>query len=1123
MLKTKYIFVSIFSVFIAFMIGSMFFGAGDESAYNVLWIHPDGEVIDSKSFDSKFDLDLPILTKEGHTFLGWYEEQTKIEEGSFERSLVLVAKFELTKYTLTFSSDDVDTVSAYYEQEPILPIPNRVGYIFIGWYANEALTEAFTGVVKSSQTLYPKFEALGDNSFAHYYLSEFDGLVLNKIVDKDQTVELPILEEEGYTFIGWRASDTGLILQANAVVNSNAVFVAVFESLVKTFTISFDASLAESFETIEVKEGDIVELPEAPYLFGYNFVGWVTDIVFDGFNVSSRVITTTFEATKDMTLYANFDYMIPSASIFYQPLRYGNQVLGYVITEIDYDSDEMIDYFILPQTYLGLPVVGISNYAFDGINYLNEVFVPEGYIEIGDGAFSNSSITKIHLPMSLEVIGSYAFNESKIETVIFADNIKLNSINYYAFAFTTKLKSIHIPDSVLFIGNEAFYDSAIETITFNETSQLRSINNSAFNRSQLETIDLPKTLENIGESAFRKTNLKTITFKENVKTISSNAFDGSLIEEAIFDFPEGITYLDKNIFRGTPLLMAVGVLFIDNLAFGYDENLNVAGFDVTIPLQINFIANNAFSGAKINVLTFETTFVEKLSYTFSYSTIQTITNLPRSNAFTDTFSSTTVVNGGELIVPNDALAYNYMFNYANMSNVDIVFNPIVENVSNYSMFSHARIKSLTIGDKTKHLSPYFLARTQLSHLEILASNLYVDNDALSFRNTTTYELSADTKFIPVHQHAFRDIQNTTAPFVNVNGYLTFGNVLVSALNVSSNDLVIPNGIDVIATYSISRSFISIDLNETKYLLSSVFQRFSFSYTVNPIVTIPSTVNYVSPGFLRDYVERPLTFVVEGFENQVISEIHFNSIDKFSGYYQRRPFDSLGFKRVGNLIYDYDVTNFGRDVVIPEGIAYIASNTFSNLNITSISYTTPIEYAGYNAFSYNKELQNIIVPKHMNFNTLYEIYEDIEAIPRLDDFEFTDFSTFSLMNFEDLARRANLKPDQDGFLIFNNTLIKYFGNAKNVVIPEGVMYIYKNAFSWNLVESITLPNSLKAIGEEAFSYAPRLREFIYEDTLVLDYIGENVVRHSTIKFSSLPQARTVHSRNTEMHPISFLNN
>ena len=65
---------------------------------------------------------------------------------------------------------------------------------------------------------------------------------------------------------------------------------------------------------------------------------------------------------------------------------------------------------------------------------------------------------------------------------------------------------------------------------------------------------------------------------------------------------------------------------------------------------------------------------------------------------------------------------------------------------------------------------------------------------------------------------------------------------------------------------------------------------------------------------------------------------------------------------------------------------------------------------------------------------------------------------------------------DDFEITNGILVKYSGNLKRVIVPDGVIGIGTNAFYYKLdIKEVVLPNSIKFIDCNAFSYCSRLEK------------------------------------------------
>ena len=110
-------------------------------------------------------------------------------------------------YTVTFMTDGgtvyqpVQTQSA--EQAVELPVPEKFGYRFIGWYLSADFSgEAIEGeefVPVSDTTLYAKWEQLD-------YTVTFDsvgGTQYEPVTFNGKPIALPIPERDEYRFVGW--------------------------------------------------------------------------------------------------------------------------------------------------------------------------------------------------------------------------------------------------------------------------------------------------------------------------------------------------------------------------------------------------------------------------------------------------------------------------------------------------------------------------------------------------------------------------------------------------------------------------------------------------------------------------------------------------------------------------------------------------------------------------------------------------------------------------------------------------------------------------------------------------------------------------------------------------------
>ena len=109
-----------------------------------------------------------------------------------------------------------------------------------------------------------------------------------------------------------------------------------------------------------------------------------------------------------------------------------------------------IESYIIPDS-----VTDIGDYAFSHSS-LSNIVIPDSVTDIGDYAFSDcSSLTKIVIPNSVTDIGDYAFWEcSSLTNIVIPDSV--TDIGNSAFEYCSSLSNIVIPNSVTDIGDGAF-------------------------------------------------------------------------------------------------------------------------------------------------------------------------------------------------------------------------------------------------------------------------------------------------------------------------------------------------------------------------------------------------------------------------------------------------------------------------------------------------------------------------------------------------------------------------------------------------------------------------------------------------------------------------------------------
>lgn len=137
-----------------------------------------------------------------------------------------------------------------------------------------------------------------------------------------------------------------------------------------------------------------------------------------------------------------------------------------------------------------------------------EVVIPSEYNglpvkEIEDGAFSNTKVSKVTIPATVETIGNaaFAYNNSLTE-VVFEEGSSLNVISWGLFGNCLSLEKVNIPPTVKTIDGYAFYScSRFAQIDF--PANLEYINTNAFEGCEsLTSVEFPQSLKRIGSLAF---------------------------------------------------------------------------------------------------------------------------------------------------------------------------------------------------------------------------------------------------------------------------------------------------------------------------------------------------------------------------------------------------------------------------------------------------------------------------------------------------------------------------------------------------------------------------------------------------------------------------------------------
>lgn len=230
----------------------------------------------------------------------------------------------------------------------------------------------------------------------------------------------------------------------------------------------------------------------------------------------------------------------------------------------------------IPASFKNLPVKRIGEFAFSKSKYTGGLIGPDDFSDPFTGHNCATGITAIHIPDTVETIGTSAF---------------INVIN---------LEEIVIPDSVKEIGASAFLHClSLKHVTLPKV--LKAISSNCFMGCALTEIEFPEGLEEIGEWAFRaysttdqvrRNEIEKIELPDSVKRIGSLVFAGC-DRLAEIKLPDDMDYFGSGVFSSTAWADTQpqeGPLMIGDILYGYGGEIEGS---YTIPDGVRLLAVSA--------------------------------------------------------------------------------------------------------------------------------------------------------------------------------------------------------------------------------------------------------------------------------------------------------------------------------------------------------------------------------------------------------------------------------------------------------------------------------------------------------------------------------------------------
>jgi uncharacterized repeat protein (TIGR02543 family) len=236
----------------------------------------------------------------GYNFSGQLGNGTTTNQSS----PVLITSFEIKVNTdITFDSNGgtlvnkISQITGTEIEEPNEPAKD--GYTFIGWFSDEALTEAYTfdTMPANDLTLYAKWTI---NPYTMTFDSNEGSAVTAITQDYATTVTAPESPTRtGYTFNGW-FSDALLTNEFNLTTMPANDVTLYAKWTINEYTFTFDSNEGSSVAAITQDYATTVTAPTPPTRTGYTFNGWFSD------DALTAAYTFDTMPASNTTLYAKW-------------------------------------------------------------------------------------------------------------------------------------------------------------------------------------------------------------------------------------------------------------------------------------------------------------------------------------------------------------------------------------------------------------------------------------------------------------------------------------------------------------------------------------------------------------------------------------------------------------------------------------------------------------------------------------------------------------------------------------------------------------------------------------------------------------------------------------------------
>lgn len=691
-------------------------------------------------------------------------------------------------------------------------------------------------------------------------------------------------------------------------------------------------------------------------------------------------------------------------------------------------------------------ITSMGEQAFKECTKLSEIMISEAITEISREMFYNcKSLQSVVIPNSVVNVAPLAFAQcTKLTTITIGNSVK--NMGEESFMRCENLTDVHITDLVAWNNIEHggnlssplcyakhLYLDGEEVTKINLPNTITNIGDFAFaNLCNLTEITIPNSVKSIGASAFiRCTGLKELKIPASVTNISSGAFSGcSGLSE--FCIPESVTSLGSSVFAGCSGLK-----------------------EVKLPNAITSIKDYTFDGCPgLAKLTIPASVTSLGSYVFRGCTALT-----------------------ELKVPNSVTNIDaYAFYESSIK--DLYCNAVRPPYTSDTRFYRAPFSASTLyvpsgsADIYKTISPWstFGAIKEMEFSEQTQKSIIVDGIIY------VLNLEKQTASVGAYNSASGDVEiKSSVSFGGSDFSVTKIDPYAFSNNPELTSIIIPNSVAGIGDHAFNQC---VGLTSVKIPNSvTIIDEFAFNRCTGlTTVTMGNGVKNIGKDafyYCNDLHE------VHIFDLASWCNIMFSEIDSNPLYYAGRLYldtiinDRTESEEIKNFEIPNSVTAINDNafigykgltsVSVPNSVKSIGGRAFYGCNgLTEITIGESVTQIGMKAFEDCSNLSSVTIDPSLTtiaggafreLDNLNEIHiKDLEAWCKI---EFAGSESNPLKYAEHLY----IDKEVNGKMVSTE--------IKDLVIPNSITTIGYSFIGYKGLTSVTIPNSVTNIGNQAF--------------------------------------------------------